>query len=79
MANLYLLTRPDKISYDEYIECIVCANSEEARNIHPSGDNKDFNHRWNTWVQPKDVIVELIGTAIETLVIGVVSSSFNAG
>ncbi len=50
--NLYLITRPGKADYDEYIKAVVAAESQAAAaNIHPAG-RKDWNderHEWGTW------------------------------
>lgn len=80
MANLYKIDRPDEADYDNYISAIICANSEnEAKNTHPSGYNENFNSEWNEWIEPKTVIVTLIGTADNSINLGVVLSSYKHG
>jgi hypothetical protein len=75
--KLYLISQTEKRGYDTYDSAVVAANSEEeAVNIHPA----NYNH-WDiySWCQPKDVKVELIGTAVEGTEKGVIAASFNAG
>jgi hypothetical protein len=67
---------------------VVCAASEDdTRLMNPDGDiyNMD-NVLYNDWEyamswakHPKDVKVELIGTAVEGMKPGVICASFHAG
>lgn len=91
MRNFYLLTRTDKVGYDEFDSMIVLAETEQAaRQIHPYG------YIWNgtQWLKadgssapwfdcvwsktgPDTLKVELIDPAIYEG--DIVLSSFNAG
>lgn len=80
--NLYHISQNINNSYDTYDSAIVAAaTEEEARKIHPSGDNNDwdgpYGHVWCTYTS--DVTVKLIGTAAPSVTKGVVLASFNAG
>jgi hypothetical protein len=89
---LYRLTLNTSIGYDMYDSAVVIASSEEeARTIHPNGDNRwdEEEDSWNpnssysgpclSWGRPDQVTVELIGTASSGEIGDVVVSSFNAG
>jgi len=77
--NLYIISRKDSISWDEYIAAVVCAeNEEEAKKIHPSGDNNRWNSNDN-WVTIESVSVKKIGIADQEIKKGVVFNAFNAG
>jgi len=86
--KIYLISQGKNKGYDTYDSAIVAAKSEEAaRNMHPNGA------RWNgstwaengiatgehDWAKPKDVEVELVGTAKKGTKEGVILASFNAG
>jgi len=79
--NLYYLSQDDERGYDTYDSCIVAAESEEAaRQIRPGGEWEDTYTYSSTWARkPERVKVELIGTAVEGTVAGIVLASFNAG
>ena len=78
--NLYLLTQDEETGYDTYDSVVVAALSEEqAKKMHPSGDDA-----WGYWsgcwpANPENVEVKLIGKAVKGTVSGVILSSFNAG
>lgn len=79
--NLYRISQTVNYGWDTYDSAIVAAETEnDARNIHPSGNNSNFGGicSWSTWCEPEDVNIELIGTAV-TGIEGVVLASFNAG
>jgi hypothetical protein len=78
--KLYLLTRTDRWSYDDYDSLIVCAESEEdAKNIGPDGPF-DPNERYSSWTKSKDnIICEEIGDAHPSMERGVILASYNAG
>jgi len=80
MKYLYLLRQYENSGYDTYDSCIVCAESEdEAKRIHPS-NYSTWQDNYRNWAySPESVLVELIGTAVDTLETGVVIASFNAG
>jgi hypothetical protein len=72
-----LISQDVNIDYDTFDSAVVAAESEEqARKIHPTG----YNY-WSleTWCNPEDVTVKLIGKAVETIELGVICASFNAG
>lgn len=76
--NIYLIERKGTIDYDEYDSAVVCAESEkDARNTHPSGDNKYFSD--STWDSPENIKVKLLGLASEDINEGVIVASFNVG
>lgn len=82
--NLYLIQRPNGANHDEYDSAVVVAASpKEARRIHPNGNETALpdggSTHFSSWVDPRNVIVELIGTANPHLKAGeVLCSSFNA-
>jgi hypothetical protein len=87
--NLYLIKQDTNNDYDTYDSAIVVATSEEeARTIHPAGhrwvsENEKWNAKWrvqNSWTNPENVEVQLIGTANSDAKAGdVILASFNAG
>jgi len=83
--NIYLISRPDSVDYDEYDSAVVAAETEEqARFIHPSGNiqpERDLDaQRWDgSWIAPSRVDVALIGVAGPNIQAGVICASFNAG
>jgi hypothetical protein len=94
MNNLYLLTQEWSTGYDTYDSCVVCASSvEEAKNWHPSGHamyerREEWEYHWEkpTWgdssdwaCKPEQVECKLIGVADDSVAVGVVCASFNAG
>ena len=72
--NIYLLTRTDRWSYDDYDSTVVIAkNEEEAKQISIKSLGS------SGWVSSSDLInAELIGKAIDKEP-KIVLSSFNAG
>lgn len=80
--NLYLIwVKEDDVDrYDTFDSAVVCAeNIDEARHIHPTGDQNRWVDRWWCWVDnPDKVYVKLIGKADATIEKGVVLASFNA-
>jgi hypothetical protein len=93
MKNIYLLSRTDKIDYDNYDSVVVCANSEkEARKIHPSrflckseiekwkNNNLSRTDGWIFFDKIDTLKVKLIGQASDDIELGsVILASFNAG
>jgi hypothetical protein len=81
MKNLYLVSRTNKTSYDEYDAIVVCAKSpKEARYTHP--DDKDWNgteEYYSSWQNAEELDVKLLGVADDTVEEGVVLASYNAG
>jgi hypothetical protein len=79
--NLYRISQEVNTDLDTYDAAIVAAASaDEARKIHPRGDASAWDGVWGTWAaDPKDVDVELIGTAKPGTEAGVILASFNAG
>ena len=78
--NLYLIGRPksDIADYDNtYWSAVVAApNNFAARNIHPSGNQKDGSGNWCCF--PDEVTAKLIGMASPRIKQGVICASFNA-
>jgi len=81
MNYLYKLTRPDDCDYDEYDSAIVCAaNPDDARLIHPSGHNEEYDRNWNSFTSRDRVIIKRIGIADDDLEQNsVICASYNAG
>lgn len=79
--NLYLIWQEENMGYDTFDSAIVCAeNIDEARHIHPSGNqNRWIDTQWDWADNPDQVYAKLIGKADTTIEKGVVLSSFNAG
>ena len=72
--KLYLISQDVNRDYDTYDSAVVAAkNKETARNIPVGGTRSD------SWANPEDVKVVLIGTAIKGMAQGTVLASFNAG
>lgn len=75
--KLWLIEQNINNGYDTYDSAVVAAKTEEeARNIHPRGDNEWSDY---CWVSPNKVSVSLIGNAIPKTNKGVICASFNAG
>ncbi len=79
--NLYLLSQDENTDYDTYDSVVVAAKDEnEARLIHPDGDNAEWGCRYPAWASsPEKVTVTKIGKASDDVQLGVVLASFNAG
>jgi hypothetical protein len=81
--SLYLLTQGAVRGYDTYDRAVVCAPDEDtARRIHPNGDEDwpRVSRPYGTWPDdPSEVTVTYLGDAFESLPVGVVCASFNAG
>ena len=77
--NLYIVTRNDSYTWDNYDSFIVaCESEEEARKTHPShGDG--WGRDWITKDQINTLTIELLGQATPNLEKGVVLSSFSNG
>jgi len=81
--KIYLLTQDVNWGYDKYDACVVVANSEEeARNIHPGGDD------WETYLtpllrswanSPEEVKAEEIGETDKFSDPCIILASYNAG
>jgi len=78
--NIYKLTQDENGGYDTYDSMVVIAESEaDAKSMHPS-KAKDWDSPWSGWASsPNYVTCELIGTATEGSIAGIVVASFNAG
>lgn len=64
--NIYKISRPNDVDYDEYDSAIVIARTyHEARTLHPDGSINNGAFGEKTWVESKKVIVDLIGVADE--------------
>lgn len=77
--NLYHLSQKVNNDYDTYDSCVVAAETEEeAAGITPDGFT--FGDRWTSWAYKREqVVVRLIGVAVEGTASGVICASFNAG
>lgn len=68
--NIYLITQYENTGYNTYDMAVVIAESEEtARLTHPSGAEEWIEESWS---DPEDVEVELLGKAITGSQAGVV-------
>jgi len=78
--NLYLLTQDVETGWDTYDSVVVAALTEEqAKKIHPSGDDA-WGYYGGCWPKsPESVDAKLIGKAVKGTPSGVILSSFNAG
>lgn len=83
--NLYKISQTVNGGYDTFSDAVVAACDEEhAKYMHPCANEKinwykEQDLKSYTWCHPKDVRVELIGTAIEGTQEGVICASFHAG
>lgn len=80
--KLYLISQHKNTAYDTYDSAVVVAHSEDdARNTHPSFDNRKGPQKYDidTWTKPEHVFVDEIGDAAPHMLRGVVCASFNAG
>lgn len=73
--KLYLISRTDRVGYDEHDSFVVAAESEEnALSYSPYGDTD-----YSTWTSRRDnLVVECIGES-NSPVEKVIIASFNAG
>jgi hypothetical protein len=82
--NIYKITQTVNRTYEVYLAAVVVAETEEsAKHIHPDGEQNGFN-KWykqfhNTWADPKDVKVELLGSAAPGVEKGVVLAEYVEG
>jgi hypothetical protein len=83
--KLYQVTRNDTGGYDSYDSFVLCCDSEEeARDMHPSGCEREYARWRRDWVEwekrtTPTLTVILLGEASEGTEPGVVIASFNAG
>lgn len=78
--NIYHVIRNSDLNYDEYSDFVTIQENEEAARTAQPEDNKyEPNNSWSSWVEPKDVTVVLIGTALPDAKAGCICSSFHAG
>lgn len=77
--KIYKLSQTVNEGYDTYSDCVVVAkNPEDAKTIHPYGDDISDNNNYD-WTTIENVFVEEIGTANNKQKRGVVCASFHAG
>ena len=80
--KLYLISRTDDWSYDEYDSFVVAAESEEsALEFSPRGHKPEEDGYWHYsgWTTNReDIKIECIGES-NSLIEKVIISSFNAG
>jgi hypothetical protein len=75
--NIYLISQYENTGYIAYDTAVVIAESEEAARLtHPSGGEEWIEE---SWADPEDVEVQLLGDAVEGSRTGVVCASFHAG
>jgi hypothetical protein len=78
--NLYLISQTANEGWDTYDGAVVAAESEEAaRSTRPSSYPLRPGEKDDTWTDPENVSVVLIGVAVEGTKSGVICASFNAG
>lgn len=78
--NIYKISQIKDNNYDTYDSAIVAAKNEnDAKHIHPEGYYDWNGKRDSSWVDIRDVKVELIGEAKKRTKRGVILASFNAG
>lgn len=80
MKNIYRISQTENYDYDTYDSAVViCDTEEEARNMHPNGQDMKWGESYSGWcLSPDDVVVELIGTS-ESKENRLVVASYNAG
>ena len=75
--NIYLISQYENTGFNTYDTAVVIAESEEAAQLtHPSGGEEWIDE---SWADPEDIEVELLGEAVEGSRAGVVCASFHAG
>lgn len=93
--KLFLLTQTQNRGYDTYDSCVVAAQTEEeAKLIHPHGENISCDHLGfysvsimqvkhyvnNCWANsPEKVSCRYLGEAASNVQSGVICASFNPG
>ena len=73
--NLYLLTRTDRVGYDENRAFVIAAASPQGARILTESVRADEPK--NTWFENSRI--ELLGTAEPTIKAGIILRDFNAG
>lgn len=86
VANIYHVKLPDgrRLDYDSYSEFVAVANTEEeARNLHPSGSDSNWEHVCGEWVEKNEtstLIVAHIGISLLDIVKPtVITTSYHSG
>ena len=75
--NLYLITRNDRVGWDEYDSAVIAAPNEE---IAISFIVKEMLWGWqHNPEQQLDVTAKLVGTTTPDIEAGILIASFNAG
>ncbi len=75
--NIYLISQYENTGFNTYDTAVVIAESEKAARLtHPSGEEEWIDE---SWADPEDIEVELLGEAVEGSRAGVVCASFHAG
>jgi hypothetical protein len=73
--NIYLITQYENTGYNTYSNAVVIAESEEAARLtHPSGGDEWIEE---SWADPEDIEVELVGEALDGAQAGVICASFH--
>jgi hypothetical protein len=83
-VNIYKISQSVNRKCETYRSAVVVAETEEeAKHIHPAGEQDDFNEWYkqfhNGWVDPKDVMAELLGAAIPGVEKGVILAEYVEG
>ncbi|SCX40147.1 hypothetical protein [Nitrosospira sp. Nsp1] len=75
--NIYLISQYENTGFNTYNTAVVIAESEEAAQLtHPSGEEEWIDE---SWADPEDIEVELLGEAVEGSRAGVLCASFHTG
>lgn len=81
--KLWLIAQDANSGYDTYDSAVVVAETaEEARSIHPSGNQRQWDNNYPSWAErPDQVSAVEIGTPLEGFANSgrVILASFNAG
>lgn len=78
--KLYKISQTVNDNYDTYDSAVVCAdNADEAKKMHPSGNDDRSRYYMQDWCEIKDVEIKYIGEAGADIKRGVIVASFNAG
>lgn len=78
MTKIWLVSRKDRVGYDEFDAMVVFAETEEdALSMHPYG--VDYGNSWSSWAERKDLTIQYLGKTDRKVGQEVILASFNAG
>lgn len=79
--KLFLIKQSINNDYDTYDSAVVAApDGEIARLMQPrNGELTQDNDQYNSWTEPENVSVTLLGDAEPGISQGVICASYNAG